>query len=190
LRIRNGFDRRVTRVRVHAHAGEVWACANREEARMNKNELHGGARYLGGKVEKAVGDAVDSRDWQVDGVVDQVAGGAENLYGRARSVAEDAADAAPGFVDAAKERLADARHTLGDAAARVSERAHDIADRATDRAHDMADRASDRAHNAGAVAGRGGRAANAAVANSPAVWAIGAAVGGYLLGWLIHGERA
>jgi uncharacterized protein YjbJ (UPF0337 family) len=136
LRIRNGFDRRVTRVRVHAHAGEVWACADREEGRMNKNELHGGARYLGGKVEKAVGDAVESRDWQVDGVVDQVAGGAENLYGRARSVAEDAAD------------------------------------------------------HAGAVAGRGGRAANSAVANSPAMWAIGAAMGGYLLGWLIHGERA
>jgi len=70
---------------------------------MNKNELHGGARYLGGKVEKAVGDTVNSREWQVDGVVDQVVGGAENLYGRARSVAEDAVDAAPGFVDAAKE---------------------------------------------------------------------------------------
>jgi len=190
LRIRNGFDRRVTRVRVHAHAGKAWACADCEEGRINKNELHGGARYLGGKVEKAVGDAVESRDWQVDGVVDQVAGGAENLYGRARSAGEDAADAAPGFVDAAKERLADARHTLGDAAARVSERAHDIADRATDRAHDMADRASDRAHDAGAVAGHGGRAANAAVANSPAMWAIGAAISGYLLGWLIHGERA
>ena len=46
---------------------------------MNKDEFQGGARYVGGKVEKAVGDTVDSRDWQVDGVVDQVAGGAQHL---------------------------------------------------------------------------------------------------------------
>ncbi|MBW6525082.1 CsbD family protein [Sphingomonas sp. RHCKR47] len=143
---------------------------------MNKNELHGGARYLGGKVEKAVGDAVGSREWQVNGVVDQVAGGAENLYGRARGIAEDAVDAAPGFVDEAKERLGDA-----------ADRARDVADRATDRAHDVADRAGD-------AAARGTRAANAAVSNNPASWAVfaalGAGIGGYLLGWLIHGERA
>ena len=132
---------------------------------MNKNELHGGARYLGGKVEKAVGDAVGSREWQVDGVVDQVAGGAENLYGRARGIAEDAVDAAPGFVDEAKERLGDA----------------------ADRTRDIADRAGD-------AAARGTRAANAAVSNNPASWAVfaalGAGIGGYLLGWLIDGERA
>ncbi len=154
---------------------------------MNKNELHGGARYLGGKVEKAVGDAVGSREWQVDGVVDQVAGGAENLYGRARGIAEDAVDAAPGFVDEAKERLGDAADRARDVADRAAGRARDIADRATDRAHDVADRAGD-------AAARGTRAANAAVSNNPASWAVfaalGAGIGGYLLGWLIHGERA
>ncbi|SEM02953.1 Uncharacterized conserved protein YjbJ, UPF0337 family [Sphingomonas palmae] len=151
---------------------------------MNKNELHGGARYLGGKVEKAVGDAVNSREWQVDGVVDQVAGGAENLYGRARSVAEDAIDAAPGFVDEAKERFDKARERLGDAA---GDRARDVADRATERARDLADRADD-------AAARGTRKANAAVSDNPASWAVlaavGAGIGGYLLGWLIHGDRA
>jgi uncharacterized protein YjbJ (UPF0337 family) len=154
---------------------------------MNKNELHGGARYLGGKVEKAVGDAVGSRDWQVDGVVDQVAGGAENLYGRARSVAEDAIDAAPGFADDAKERLSDVADHARDVADRAAERTRDVADRATDRAHDLADRAGD-------AAARGTRAANAAVSDNPASWAVlaavGAGIGGYLLGWLIHGERA
>ncbi|KQS48983.1 MULTISPECIES: CsbD family protein [unclassified Sphingomonas] len=62
---------------------------------MNKDEFQGGARYVGGKVEKAIGDTVNSRDWQVDGVVDQVAGGAQNLYGRAKSAVEDIVDGAP-----------------------------------------------------------------------------------------------
>ncbi len=66
---------------------------------MNKDEFQGGARYVGGKVEKAVGDTVNSRDWQVDGVVDQVAGGAQNLYGRARSAIEDVVDGAPELAD-------------------------------------------------------------------------------------------
>lgn len=66
---------------------------------MNKDEFQGGARYVGGKVEKAVGDTVNSRNWQVDGVVDQVAGGAQNLYGRAKSAIEDVVDGAPELAD-------------------------------------------------------------------------------------------
>ncbi|USI72578.1 CsbD family protein [Sphingomonas morindae] len=85
---------------------------------MNKNELHGNARYVGGKVEKAIGDAVESRDWQVDGVVDQVAGSAEHLYGRARTVAKDALDSAPALVDSAKERLESAADAVRDGAKR------------------------------------------------------------------------
>jgi len=83
---------------------------------MNTHEWHGGARYVGGKVEKAVGDAVDSRDWQVDGVVDQVAGAAENLYGRAQSVAGDALDAAPHVMAKGREALADAAERTVEAA--------------------------------------------------------------------------
>ncbi|VXD03427.1 CsbD family protein [Sphingomonas sp. 8AM] len=75
---------------------------------MNKHELHGGARYLGGKVEKAAGDVADKRDWQADGVLNQVAGAAENLLGRAQSVASDVADMTPGLIDGARERLGDA----------------------------------------------------------------------------------
>lgn len=85
---------------------------------MNKHELHGGARYLGGKVEKAIGDTVDSRDWQVSGVKDQVAGGAENLFGRAQSIADDVADATPGLIQEAREKAGDAAARAADVARR------------------------------------------------------------------------
>ncbi|MBB3692544.1 CsbD family protein [Sphingomonas sp. BK580] len=85
---------------------------------MNKHELHGGARYIGGKVEKAIGDTVDSRDWQVSGVKDQVAGGAENLFGRAQSIAEEVADATPGLIEEAREKAGDAAARAADAARR------------------------------------------------------------------------
>lgn len=75
---------------------------------MNKHEVHGGARYVGGKVEKAVGDVAERRDWQTDGVLNQVAGAAENLLGRAQSVASDVADATPGLIEEARERIGDA----------------------------------------------------------------------------------
>ncbi len=83
---------------------------------MNKHEVRGGARYFGGKVEKTVGDVVDSRDWQVAGVIDQVAGGSEHVYGRAQSVADDVVDAAPAIADKAR---ASARKAAGRAAEAV-----------------------------------------------------------------------
>ncbi|MET0269050.1 MAG: CsbD family protein [Sphingomonas sp.] len=92
---------------------------------MNKDEVEGGVRYVGGKVEKAVGDTVDSRDWQVDGVVDQLAGGAENAYGRARSIVEDAVDAAPELARDAHDRLKSA----GERAAEVAQRGGEAAAR-------------------------------------------------------------
>lgn len=83
---------------------------------MNKDAFQGGARYVGGKVEKAIGDAVDSRDWKVDGVVDQVAGGAQHTYGRARSIAEDAIDSAPELAAEARNRLHAAGEHIADTA--------------------------------------------------------------------------
>ncbi|MEH3101928.1 CsbD family protein [Sphingomonas adhaesiva] len=121
---------------------------------MNKHELHGGARYVGGKVEKAVGDLVDSRDWQVAGVVDQVAGGAENLFGRAQSIAGDVTDATPGLIEEARERTART-------ASKAAERSADVARDARE-----------------AVRG-----------NEGMVMAVGAAIVGYAIGWLIHGRR-
>ena len=85
---------------------------------MNKDEFQGGARYVGGKVEKAVGDTVNSRDWQVDGVVDQVAGGAQNLYGRAKSAIEDVVDGAPELADKIGSDARDAAERAAEAAKR------------------------------------------------------------------------
>ncbi len=83
---------------------------------MNKDEFEGGARYVGGKVEKAIGDVADSRDWKVDGVVDQVAGGAQHGYGRARSIIGDAIDSAPELADEARDRLKAAGERVADRA--------------------------------------------------------------------------
>ena len=83
---------------------------------MNKDEFQGGARYVGGKVETAVGNAVDSREWTVDGVVDQVAGGAQHTYGRAKSIVGDAIDSAPALAEDARDRLRAAGEAVADSA--------------------------------------------------------------------------
>ncbi|MDJ0275359.1 CsbD family protein [Sphingomonas sp. 2R-10] len=95
---------------------------------MNKDEIEGGLRYAGGKIGKAVGDTVNRRDWQVDGVVDQVAGGAQHSYGRVRSIVGDAIDSAPALAGSARDTLksagrqvADGAHRGGTAAARTVE---------------------------------------------------------------------
>lgn len=90
---------------------------------MNKHELRGDARYIGGKVEKAVGDAVNSRDWKVAGVKDQVAGGAEHLLGRVQSLAGNIADATPSLIEEARERTSDALERSRDVATRDGRRA-------------------------------------------------------------------
>ena len=96
---------------------------------MNKDEFHGGARYLGGKVEKAVGDAVDSRDWQVDGVLDQVAGGVQHSYGRAKSIIGDAIDSAPELAYEARDRLKAAGERVTETAQKTGKAAaHSVQD--------------------------------------------------------------
>ena len=120
---------------------------------MNKDEFQGGARYVGGKVEKAIGDAVDSRDWKVDGVVDQVAGGAQHTYGRARSIIDDAIDSAPELAEEARERLSAGGRRAAEAARTAGEATAD------------------------------------AVKDSPMLWAVAAAMGGYAVAWLVHGRR-
>ncbi|KQN93465.1 hypothetical protein ASE95_00425 [Sphingomonas sp. Leaf231] len=83
---------------------------------MNNDEFKGGTRYVAGKVEKTVGDTIDSRDWKVNGVVDQVAGAAQHTYGRARSIASDAIDSAPELAEEARDRLKVAGARLADSA--------------------------------------------------------------------------
>jgi uncharacterized protein YjbJ (UPF0337 family) len=83
---------------------------------MNKDELQGGARYVGGKVEKTIGDAVESRNWQVEGVVDQVAGGVQHAYGRAKSIVDDVVDSAPELAQESGDRLKAAAANASNAA--------------------------------------------------------------------------
>ena len=85
---------------------------------MNKDEFQGGARYVEGKVEKGIGDGVDSRDWTVAGMVDQVAGAAQHGYGRARSIVQDAIDGAPDLAEEAGNRVKAAAGRLADTAER------------------------------------------------------------------------
>ncbi|MFS0738111.1 CsbD family protein [Sphingomonas sp. 1P06PA] len=121
---------------------------------MNKDEIQGAARYYNGKLEKTAGDVVDSRDWQVDGVVNQIAGNAQNAFGRARSVVGDMVDSAPAIAGEARDRLGDASRRAADRIGRVSQDA------------------------------------TAALRRTPPIaWAVGAAVAGYALGWLLHGRR-
>ncbi|MEG3126176.1 CsbD family protein [Sphingomonas sp. GB1N7] len=74
---------------------------------MNEDELKGGVRYVKGKIEKGVGDAVDSTPWQADGIVDQIAGGAQNLYGRAKEKVKDVIDDAPDALADAGDKVRD-----------------------------------------------------------------------------------
>ncbi len=83
---------------------------------MNKDEFEGGVRYATGKVEKTVGDVVDHRGLQTDGIVDQVAGGAQHSYGRVRAIIEDAIDSAPALADEARAKLKTAGRQVADQA--------------------------------------------------------------------------
>ncbi len=120
---------------------------------MNKDEIAGSVRYATGKVEKAVGDTVNSREWQADGIVDQVAGGAQHSLGRVRSIVEDAIDSAPALAESARDKLKVAGRQVADGAQ------------------------------------KGGKVAIRTVEDSPVLWAVGAALLGYGLGWLLHGRH-
>lgn len=85
---------------------------------MNKHELQGGARYVGSKVERTIGDLVESRDWQVDGVVDQVASGVQHAYDRAKSIAGDVVDSAAELAQEGRDHLRAAAERAADAAQR------------------------------------------------------------------------
>jgi len=83
---------------------------------MNQDEFEGGVRHATGKVEKTIGDVVDNRKLQADGIVDQVAGTAQHSYGRVRAIIEDAIDSAPALADQAREKLKTAGRQVADRA--------------------------------------------------------------------------
>lgn len=85
---------------------------------MNQDQFEGNVRYATGKVEKVAGDVTDRRDWQADGVVDQVAGSAQHAYGRAKAILGDAIDSAPGLIHDARGRIETTGRHAADAARR------------------------------------------------------------------------
>ena len=90
---------------------------------MNKHEVRGTIGYYKGKIEKAAGDVFDRRDWQLGGVVDQVAGTGEHLYGRAGALAQEVRKAAPPAIDTGRARLIDATGRFATLARENGERA-------------------------------------------------------------------
>lgn len=68
---------------------------------MNKDEVSGTAKNLGGKAQEAFGNVTGDTKSQVEGVINQAAGAAQELYGQAKETASDAARAIRhGAVDA------------------------------------------------------------------------------------------
>ena len=92
-------------------------------------------------------------------------------------------DAAPALADHAKERLGDAAEAIGDAAHRAADQTREAAGHAADAAQRFAGQAGDAAR-------RGTKSANQAMSTNALIWALGAAIGGYAIGWLIHGRSA
>jgi len=72
---------------------------------MNMEELVGSARSIGGKVEKTICDTIESREWQADGLVDQVAGEVQHAYGRATSIVGDVVGSAPELAERGRDHL-------------------------------------------------------------------------------------
>ena len=90
---------------------------------MNKHEVRGSIGYYKGKIEKAAGDMFDRRDWQLGGVIDQVAGTGEYAYGRAGALAQEVRTAAPPAVQMGREQLIDATGRFAALARQNGERA-------------------------------------------------------------------
>lgn len=63
---------------------------------MNKDQIKGAAKNLGGKVQEAAGKALGNKAQQAKGLQKQVAGSAEKAMGDAREGLKHAVDAAKG----------------------------------------------------------------------------------------------
>ena len=57
---------------------------------MNKNQVHGIAKDIVGKVQEEAGKLVGSKEQQVKGLGKQISGKAEKAYGDAKEIIKDA----------------------------------------------------------------------------------------------------
>ncbi|MCB8836973.1 CsbD family protein [Aurantimonas sp. VKM B-3413] len=56
---------------------------------VDKNEVKGGAKEVGGKIKEAVGGATNDRDMEVEGQADQVEGKTQKNYGKVKDAVRD-----------------------------------------------------------------------------------------------------
>ncbi len=56
---------------------------------VDKNEIKGGAKEIGGKIKEAAGRATGNRDMEAEGVVDQAEGKTQKNYGKVKDAVKD-----------------------------------------------------------------------------------------------------
>ncbi|TFF19075.1 CsbD family protein [Jiella endophytica] len=56
---------------------------------VDKNEIKGAAKELGGKVKSAAGRATGDREMEADGKLDQVEGKTQKNYGKVKDAVKD-----------------------------------------------------------------------------------------------------
>lgn len=56
---------------------------------VDKNEIKGGAKEVGGKIKEAAGHATGNRDMEAEGQVDQVEGKTQKNYGKVKDAVKD-----------------------------------------------------------------------------------------------------
>lgn len=59
---------------------------------MNKDQVKGSLKDIGGKIQEEFGDAVDSREQEAKGLKNQVEGKAQKKYGDTREALDDTND--------------------------------------------------------------------------------------------------
>ena len=61
---------------------------------MNGDYIEGTATKMGGKIKSAIGDMVDDRGLQSEGLIDQAKGAAQSAYGNAKETVSSVIDEA------------------------------------------------------------------------------------------------
>ncbi|MCQ8780820.1 CsbD family protein [Aurantimonas sp. CSK15Z-1] len=59
---------------------------------MDKNEMKGGLKEVGGNIKESVGRATGNRDMEAEGVVDQAEGKTQKNYGKVKDAVKDQLD--------------------------------------------------------------------------------------------------
>ena len=84
-------NRRVCGVRVFwTHRIAIWAMHLSKELTMNKDQVNGALKDLGGKIQEEAGKLTGSTEQQAKGLANQVEGKTQEKVGDAKEVIKDA----------------------------------------------------------------------------------------------------